>query len=344
MTIIGPEERRAVSAPFPGRREDTYMKRILSVDGGGTKLNAILLDENMTLIGRGTSGGVNSAQNTGESILHHVNDCLDQVFSGGVPPVLDAVYVIYVGDGELFRRELERRVPCLDFRAFGESTGAVLAGSLTDRGLVALSGTGSYASYVSPDTQIHIGGRGPIAGDEGGGVWMGQQVVHAVMRCCDGWGEPTRLAPMLLEHWNCGDDPTGIVLTLAASGEPYRKLASLTRLLGRAAQEGDGVALKIVREAGTLLAEQMLALIRRLDFPPERMDITLCGGAWKTHPDMMAAFLERLRTIYPEVQASMPLFEHVCFGAVRWLLDTGMGSAEILRLLSEQLPDYVIRK
>jgi N-acetylglucosamine kinase-like BadF-type ATPase len=35
------------------------MSRILAVDGGGTKLSAILFDEEFQLLGRGMSGGVN---------------------------------------------------------------------------------------------------------------------------------------------------------------------------------------------------------------------------------------------------------------------------------------------
>lgn len=316
------------------------MKYILSVDGGGTKLNAILLDEHMNLVGKGTSGGINTTQTPPEDVLLHVQECLDQVFAGGTPAKLDAVYAVFVGDILVLRRELEKRVEVCSFHVYTEPSGALLAGSVTDRGLVALSGTGSDMFYYSPEVQYMVGGKGPIAGDEGSGAWMGQKVVQAVMHHCDGWGEPTQMTSMLMELWDCPNDPWKIVYTIGHSNAPYCKMASLTRLLGRAAREGDAVALRIIREAGELLAEQMLSLIRRLDVTPIPTEITLCGGAWKTHPAMLESFLKRLRQVHPQMTVSKPLFEHVCFGAVRWLMDHGVQRQEIIRLLSERLPDY----
>ena len=55
---------------------------------------------------------------------------------------------------------------------------------------------------------------------------------------------------------------------------------------------------------------------------------------------MLESFLKRLRQVHPQLTVSKPLFEHVCFGAVRWLMDHGVQRKEIIRLLSERLPDY----
>ena len=319
------------------------MQRILSIDGGGTKLNAMLLDENMNLLGRGVSGGTNQTQMPAEIAYQNMESCLDQVFAAGTPEVLTEVYVILVGSLEDLKNALEARTKVLKYTFFSEAQGGLLAGALQNEGLLALSGTGSDVFHIAPDGRIiSLGGRGPIAGDDGSGAWIGQMAVRAVMRERDGWGEATSLTPMLLQAWDAERDDWDIVRLLHASPAPYSKMASLTHLVGKAASAGDAVALRIVREAGRLMAAQMIALLSRLSEPPLCPAVTLCGGAWKTHPEMLKSFLLCLREAYPGASAEKPLFEHVCAGPIAHLLKQKVSPAEIRKLLSETLPSYQI--
>ncbi len=321
------------------------MIRILSVDGGGTKINAVLTDENMNVLGRGVSGGTNPNQSSRETARRHMEECLGQVFAAGVPDVIDDVYVILVGDLRDLKDALETKTRVGKYTVFSEARGGLLAGVLRQDGLLALSGTGSDVFFIdAAGRERGVGGRGPIAGDYGSGAWIGQAAVRAVMRERDGWGEPTRLTPMLLKAWKAESDDWEIVRILHSSPAPYSQMAQLTHLVGEAADAGDAVALRIVRQAGEYMARQMAALLCRLPNPPSSAEVALCGGAWKTHPAMRDSFLRHLRETCPDASAEYPLFEHVCAGPVFHLLKRNVPASEIRDLLTAKMPMYRIAR
>ena len=116
-------------------------------------------------------------------------------------------------------------------------------------------------------------------------------------------------------------------------------MGSLTRVVGRAAADGDELALSILREAGHLMAIQTITNIKK--YWQELPEVTLCGGAWKTHPMMFEEYKKELKAMYPSATARRPMFEHVGAGPARYLLEEkGMERSEALALMREKLPQY----
>jgi len=72
------------------------------------------------------------------------------------------------------------------------------------------------------------------------------------------------------------------------------------------------------------------------------MRITLCGGAWKTHPSMFEQYRKEVTEIYPAAVVRKPLFEHVCAGPARFLIESGMPRKEAIRLMQTQFAEYRI--
>lgn len=98
-------------------------------------------------------------------------------------------------------------------------------------GLVAMARTGSDVFYLSPDGRhTTIGGFGAILGDDGSGVWIGQQALRKAIAYEEGWGEQTAFLPLLREAWNLRqrDD---IIERVHGEPAPYRKVASVLPLL-----------------------------------------------------------------------------------------------------------------
>ncbi len=91
------------------------------------------------------------------------------------------------------------------------------------RGVVWLAGTGSIAMARGPAGVTRAGGRGPTAGDPGGGVELGRRAFEALSRVADGEA-PGPLAAALLERI---EGPLEAVLGRAAA--QGRELASLAR-------------------------------------------------------------------------------------------------------------------
>ncbi len=316
------------------------MACIISVDGGGSKLNAMMFDENMNLLGRGLAGGVNLTQTSLEDCRANVCSCLDQLFAGGVPECVDILYITFVGPAKVFTDELEKRTKVGKVVGNGESTAAILAGNLTMTGVVALSGTGADIFWLGENEHKVVGAWGPILGDQGSGTWIGQQAVREVVKYLNGWGRETILLDLIMKEWEL-TEPWGMVGKIHRAPAPFRQVASLTRVVGKAVEMGDAVAIDILKEAAHLLAVQTDSLFKKANLSEDQMHVTLCGGAWKTHPMMFEEYKKELKAMYPAATARRPMFEHVGAGPARYLLEEkGMERAQALALMREKLPQY----
>ena len=306
----------------------------LTLDGGGTKLNAILFDEDYHVVRRARTSGVNHTQNGREAAAKSVTDCLDAVLPEGIMEIGD-VYAVFVGDARILRETLEKRVRIRRLIFLDEARAGLLAGAGYHTGLLALSGTGSDVFNIHTDDSSFVGGLGPILGDQGSGAWIGLQAIRAVGRDVNGWGEKTSLTDTIFEKFHAAHDRIfDIVWQFHSSPTPYAMAASLVPLVTEAAYAGDHVALEIFRSAGNVLAKQMIALLRR-DPVWDHDVVTLCGGAWKSHPVMLESFERELHREHPELRVQKPWFEHVVAGLMDKALASGMTREEAYTLLSK---------
>jgi len=316
------------------------MACIISVDGGGSKLNAMMFDENMNLLGRGLAGGVNLTQTSLEDCRANVCSCLDQLFAGGVPECVDILYITFVGPAKVFTDELEQRTKVGKVVGNGEAQAAILAGNLTMTGVVALSGTGADIFWLGETERKVVGAWGPILGDQGSGTWIGQTAIREVVKYLNGWGEETALFDLIMKEWKL-EKPWDMVNKVHSAPAPFRQVASLTRVVGKAVEMGDKVTVNILKEAAHLLAVQTDSLFKMAQVADDEKQVTLCGGAWKTHPMMFEVYKEELKALHPTATARRPMFEHVCAGPARYLLEEkGMARGEALALMREKLPQY----
>ena len=322
-----------------GRKGADGMATYISFDGGGSKLNGMMFDENLSLLGTGRSGGINLTQTSLEDCRANVRDCLGQLLASHEPAMVDAVFYTGVGDFQLLCEETGRRVRAAQYVRTDEALGGLLAGALKREGVLALAGTGSDVFYISPEKRLVVGAWGPILGDDGSGAWIGQQAMRAVVRLINGWGEDTLLLSIFREAWQLKNDWQMVEL-VHRSPAPFRQVASATPLVGRAAALGDAVALNILREAGRLMAVQTEVLIKRAGLREDQLDVTLCGGAWKSHQVMYDSYVSELRAAHPTLTARRPLFEHVCAGPARLLLERGVPRDQAIRLMKAQFPQY----
>lgn len=308
----------------------------LSLDGGGTKLNALLFDENYNVIARGRGRGVNTTQNSPEQAQAHMCECLEQVLPAGLEE-LDTVYVVLVGDAQMLECVLRSRIKRIGrIVSMGEDVSGLLAGSAHKTGVLALAGTGADGFHVHADHTTVMGALGPVLGDQGGGAWIGLQAVRAVGRDFYGWGEKTCLTQMISDHFGADGDIWRVVSAVHEDGRPFAKVAPLAPLVGRAAALGDNVACGILKRAGYLMGVQINALLRQDPLEEGEDMVTLCGGAWKSHPIMLDSFKEELHREHPELKIQRPMFEHVVAGPMVRALDAGMTREAAYALLREK--------
>lgn len=319
-----------------------FVSIYISADGGGSKLNVMMFDEEMNLLGAGKAGGINLTQTSLEDCRANVCSSLDQLFARGTPDRVETLYITFVGPKDVFIDELRSRTEVDQVIITSEGVAGMWAGRLRLKGVPALSGTGSGVSIYSDEGRIDgVGGWGPILGDEGSGSWIGQQALQAAVRQVSGWARESLIYPMIMEEWGL-TEPREMVRKVHKAAAPFRQVASLTRVVGRAADAGDEVALDILRQAAYCMALQTDCLFRRVKPTEDYMRITLCGGAWKTHPSMFEHYKKYVMAIYPAAVVRRPLFEHVCAGPAQLLIGRGIQRMDAIRLMQRQFPDYRI--
>lgn len=311
----------------------------LSIDGGGSKCSAILFDDELNLIGSGLAGGINVTQTPIEKCRENIADCLDQLFAGATPALIHTVYAIFVSPFEILLEELAKRTKTGRTVRYSEPHGCLLAGGLRREGLLALSGTGSDVFYISGDACFSVGGWGPILGDQGSGAWIGQRALEAFVKASDGWGAPTMLSDLIRSEWSLERD-RDLVGRIHRSASPFREVASAARIVEKAADAGDAVALGILREAGLLLAEQMICLIRKYPVPANQTEIILSGGAWKTHSAMLEGFSQAMSAWRAGMSVIKPWFEPTLVGVAGYLMDRGMERVAARALMADKFPEY----
>lgn len=314
----------------------------LALDAGGSKCLAAVFDEELHLVGAGIAGGVNTNTTTQEDSRRNAAQCLEQLRPFVPGERIERAYIVFVGPRDVLEQEMDARYSVNERVYLSEGQAGLLSGGGYEAGIAALAGTGSDAFYVRDHRRVGtVGGWGPILGDQGSGAWIGQQAIRAAVKAREGWGPATELLPMILAHWKL-DHPWGMVPRVHGAPAPFREVASLTPLAGRAARAGDRVAREIFERAGELMAEQVYALIARERVPADEQLVVACGGAWKAYQGMFDRFGEALGARAPEARAERARFEPVVAGVADLLRARGASPAQVMAHLAAHAGQFQI--
>ena len=145
------------------------MRYYMAFDGGGTKLQGILFDEDCRLLSSARTEGVNTTVRSREQAEENVRACIRALLEQAgreIPAIALAVST----EPHLYEEQLRRFLPCGGSMTAGEGGVGVLACGETD-GICALSGTGSDIFYVEDGRETDVlGGWGHLLDDDGSGV------------------------------------------------------------------------------------------------------------------------------------------------------------------------------
>ncbi|ALV04787.1 N-acetylglucosamine kinase [Roseateles depolymerans] len=152
-------------------------------------------------------------------------------------------------------------------------------------GHLVYAGTGAIAAHIDTHGALHrAGGRGPLIGDEGGGLWIAREALALIWRREDeapGAWQQSLLARRMFER--LGGPDWSLSRHFLYGGDAAARRGSLGQLalaVGQAAHEGDTDALALLHRAGVELARLALALCRRLGPLP----ISAAGRVLTLHP------------------------------------------------------------
>jgi len=296
----------------------------IAADGGGTKLLAVLYDEEWNVIRTAKSGGTNLLFRPKEVAAAEVEALAEELIPQDVSAV-EAVDLSFVGSSEPFLEAVRRRCPVKTVRHYGEGHVA-LASAGVRWGVVAQAGTGSDAFLIQPDGAKSVGGWGVLLGDEGGGYDIGARTLRAAIYAEDGRGPRSVLPELIKEAWGI-PDLWGMIGKISGNPDSRSLVASVSYLTEKAALLGDEAALAVYEAAGHEMSLQVLTVIRnaggRFIGP-----VIASGGAWKGCFRMFETFRDDVKAVHPGAEIRFPEFEPLVGSVVGRLLAENGGAGE----------------
>ncbi len=280
----------------------------LGVDGGGTKSDAVVVDEQGTVLGWGRGG-------TGQ-MLWAGRDAALENYSEAVRDALGGLRPSHLWVAGLHGRILDR-IGLEETEVHDVSAGELsrgLATGLVAHGILVLSGTGSFVAGLKENGEhLTLDGLGPVLGDRGSGYQIGLMGMRAAMSAS--WG-PER-ATVLEESVprGLGVATTNDVFNLVYYEQINRsRIASAARSVIRAAEEGDRIAREIVLQAANDISETLADVIARMNLRESDCALVASGGIAQTCRMYWERIRERAHAVAPNLRPVRPRVRQ-CVGA-----------------------------
>jgi N-acetylglucosamine kinase-like BadF-type ATPase len=301
---------------------------VLGLDGGATKTLAAAFDVDSGRLAIGESGASNpnavGFESASAALIEAVHEALGRA-SADSTHVRAAVLAVASVDTAEDQKRLLSEIPALHGVEAAYMTNDVVAawasGTWGQPGVAAISGTGSNVFGVGVDGETwRCGGWDYLLGDEGAGVWIGLEAMRRATRYRDGRAPYTALVERLCEVYGMAD--VAELHEIAYQRLQKSDIAAFAVHVAEVAGAGDPVSIEILGEAGTLLAEQIVTVIRRVRLPDE-FPVALVGSSYKAGPLMLDPLVAHVRAAAPGAHVQRPEIPPV--GGSLWLAARAAG-------------------
>jgi N-acetylglucosamine kinase len=297
------------------------MRYALGIDGGGSKCEAVLLEESGAMVGHGLGGPIHSYYDPPEVIRASFRDAVGQAVAGlsgaqiwamGQVPPPEVLAEAVNGAGEVVARQTAREDE------------AGYATALESWGLVVLAGTGSFVhGRTQEGRELHFGGAGPVLGDYGSGYAIGLAGLRAAF--ASHWTAARRTSlveaiPRALEV----ADLHGVFRLVYVEQINRRRIAALARAVDAEAEQGDAVAQQCVREAANALADTAVDLIHELALGAEPFPLIPMGSVARGSRTWWAQVEARIAEVAPRAHVVTPRFSPAVGAALLALREIGI--------------------
>ncbi len=283
---------------------------ILAVDGGGSKLDAVLVSRGGRVLGAARGGGASFSPDDHEQSFAELAATVGRackaagVRPGGGPIADVAVLCLAGADLPIDDRRLMRTLRSLDWTpqvVLRNDTFAVLrAGTERPWGVGVVCGTGLNCSAVSPTGRIvRYAAIGEISGDGGGGDWLGLHALRAAIRGNDRRARHTVLEREVPAYFGLSS-PKKVMEAIYLGHIDRHRLTELPRVVFRASAAGDVAAQEIVDGLATEIVAMVVSAMRRLRMTQTDADVVLGGGVARSRdPRLLAHVDEGVRAVAP---------------------------------------------
>lgn len=279
-------------------------KYIISLDGGGTKSEAIAYELDGTIIGHGYSGFSNILINEQDAIKHiieAIENCLCNLEKK------DCLF-LYLGlagyGGVKDRKHVEKALFDrfhIPFKIVNDAQIAHAALLDGKDGVLTIAGTGSVSLGSNLNRFVTTGGWGHLLGDEGSGYWISMEVFKKITREFDEDLPLSNLSRKLLNRLKLNEiDEIKRYIYHETKGE----IASNVPFIVEEAVMGDLFAKEVLERAGQLLANITLQAIKKSSLHSSPR-VAIKGSILQQVSFVQNAFVDAIRDMHPTVEFCM---------------------------------------
>lgn len=255
------------------------MKYVIGVDGGGTKTESVAYDLDGNILGRSLTGFgnlVNDKEQALNNVLSGIEELLNKFGREGLEGLYLGLAGSEVGDNaKIVRDEIKNKFE-MDSVIMNDGDLALKALLKGEDGILVIAGTGSTSFGVNGDKQARCGGWGQLLGDEGSAYKISIEAYKQMIYENDFGLELSKLSRNILAKLGVKtpDDIVGIIYSSTKD-----EIANIASLVSEAAEEGNEVAINILKTEAIAIAKAAERIFNKLEF--EKCSIGLVGSAIK---------------------------------------------------------------
>lgn len=283
----------------------------LGVDGGGTKTEAVLIDEEEKVIAQGQAGGSNPGvigyERSVDNVYLSVKDVVKDF------EITNACFAIAgvntKGDEQKFKKVIQAHSKLSKitkkFFVVNDTRAALRTGTARKNAIVLISGTGSSCWGTNDKGyQTKSGGWGHILADQGSAYAIGLSVLKEVTRELDGRAQKSLLSKVLLGQLKISSFEE---LDNLIHKKPWNKtdIANVAPVIDVAFGKGDKKAKEIIENAARDLCDMVFAVCKKLDFLNRKFTLVITGSVFNI-AEMTRVVKEKVLEFNPKVEIVKP--------------------------------------
>lgn len=251
-------------------------KYVIGVDGGGTKTETVAYDMNGEVLDKVLTGFGNLV-NGKEEALKNINAGIEAIINKLGKDDLEKIYLGLAGsevgnNAQIVYDELKNKFN-IDSVVMNDSELALKAMLKGDDGILTIAGTGSISFGIHNGQQFKCGGWGQLLGDEGAAYKIAIEAFKNMIHEYDYGMELSDLSKAILNELKMTevDEIVGFIYSKTKD-----EIASITPIVSKFAEQGDKIALEIMKSEATAIAQTTARVYEALKF--EKCKIGLVGG------------------------------------------------------------------
>ncbi|NLP47615.1 MAG: hypothetical protein GX345_01565 [Clostridiales bacterium] len=310
------------------------MKYFIGVDGGGTKTEFTLYDENKNALATVLGPGSNheNYEEAFDKAAEIIWDGLTRLVEKMNIDIKDVSFTLMglAGIDHSFQYdamcEILRKKGLERFEIFNDGFIVVKAGSKSGAAIGLNCGTGTCCNAIdSKGKMLQLAGLGDFSGDVGNGQWIALKTFKTIYDQLYLFLDESLLTKLLFEKLNLKNREEFLgLLEKLESDEANELIMLLISIFFEAANAGDKVTLALVDEMALRGAQLIAAHCAQLDFDSDPVEVILSGSIHTKLPSdvYIERLIEKTKELAKREFDFIKLDKPPVYGCINWILQS----------------------